>query len=82
MGRDKIAILRDICEVAGNRCNKTRIVYGANLNFKIVKGYLDALVSNGLVVEDRGEYLTTAKGFNYVKNVRDVERAVSKGVSL
>jgi len=34
-----------------------------------------------LVVEERGKYLTTAKGFDYIQDVRDIERTVGKGFS-
>jgi len=48
--RDNRDISADILRLATHEVIKTRIVYGANLNFKIVEGYLSRLT--GLDWED------------------------------
>jgi len=73
MGRDKFVIMRDICRVAGEECNKTRIVYRANLNFKIVDKFLDHLLGNGMLAQQGNRYATTPKGFEYVQDVEELE---------
>lgn len=62
--RDDInADILGIVRTDGGNTGKTAIVYGANLNFDIVKGYLKRLVKAGLltmeVVDGRELYTTT-----------------------
>jgi len=59
-------ICHDILKVTQGGARKTRIVYQANLNFKIVKKYLQRLIDGGLLEhrEDIKRYFTTEKG-NY-----------------
>ena len=38
--RGEVEIIRDVLEVCLNGANKTRVVYGANLNFTRVDKYL------------------------------------------
>jgi len=45
----------------GGRARKTRRVYRANLNFKIVKKYLSVLLGNGLLEVDTPFYSSTEK---------------------
>ena len=47
--RNSYEIKRDILNVCIKSTTKTGIVYGANLNFKIVKKYIDELESKGLL---------------------------------
>jgi len=65
--RNDLDICADILRVAQTGANKTRIVYQANLNFKIVEKYLHRLMSNGLLQQtmDR-RFLTTHKGVQFV----------------
>ena len=57
------AEILEIVRERGGATGKTAIVYGANLNFYIVKGYLKRLVGKGLltmeVVDGRELYTTT-----------------------
>lgn len=74
MRRSSIDVSVDILEAA--RCggvNKTRIVYGSNLNFMIVKAYIRSLVSSGLLlVDEGGRYSTTARGMRFVEEYREL----------
>lgn len=45
---------------------KTQIVYGANLNFRIVKGYLDGLIGRGLLERKVARYFPTDKAGEYL----------------
>ena len=45
--RSEIEILADILRVAESGARKSHIVYKANLNFKIVEGYLNILRNSG-----------------------------------
>lgn len=65
--RGEVEILRDILSIALKGVVKTRIVYGANLNFIRLKRYLDRLESWGLIrrvdnASGQVIYKTTEKG--------------------
>ena len=67
--RTSVDVSVDILEAALNGANKTRIVYRSNLNFAIVRGYLDNLIKTGLlIIGDDERYLTTKKGAKFIKD--------------
>ncbi len=71
MRRSSADICADILSVAVNGAKKTHIVYKANLNFRIVKGYIKTLVSGGfLTPEDDERYYSTEKGVEFLKRYR------------
>lgn len=67
--RNDLDIKADIIQVARTRNGalKTQIVYGANLNFKIVKRYLERLISGGLLEHDGSRYFPTEKAKAYLE---------------
>ncbi len=77
MRRDKLKILLGILEIC--KCegaNKTKVVYGANINFKVAGMYLDMLINEGLVEVinpgPREKYLTTEKGREMLESLKQV----------
>ena len=67
--RNNLEITADILHIAKNGANKTHIVYGANLNFKLLDRYLHDLLKTGLVkncVGRKGIIETTEKGKNFL----------------
>lgn len=69
--RSEIEILADILKVAESGAKKSQIVYKANLNFKIVEGYLNILRSSGLITGPEGQkniFNTTEKGIGYIEH--------------
>ena len=64
--RGKIEIVTDILELCRTPVKKTTIVYRCNLNFLIVKKYLERCFNNGWLVENRigrrNLYTTTELG--------------------
>ncbi len=63
-------IIADILRIARKGAKKTHIVYGANLNFKILQEYLDELEESGLItnhMEGGGLIETTEKGIQYLQ---------------
>ena len=58
----------DIIRVALGRGGalKTQIVYGANLNFRIVKDYLADLMGRGLIELDGSRYIPTERARDYL----------------
>jgi predicted transcriptional regulator len=69
-------ILEDILTIALNGAIKTRIVYGANINFKRARKYLLYLEDKGLIaVENKPDgtkvYKTTEKGGRLLDLLRE-----------
>ncbi len=64
--RESIDIEADILRVAHGGALKTRIVYQANLNFEIVKGYLDGLIGRKLLERKVSRYFPTDKAGDYL----------------
>ena len=74
MRRNDLDICADILQVAKTGAKKTQIVYQANLNFKIVKRYLNRLISTGMLskVEERRLYTTTNRGMEFLEQYREL----------
>ena len=69
--RNSFQISVEILRVASQGAKKSHIVYKANLNFKIVKGFLNSLKKAGLLSGPEGEqkiYRTTDKGIDFIQH--------------
>ena len=73
MRRNYLDIYVDILQAAMTGARKSHIVYQANLNFKIVRKYLDRLLDNGMLslAGDSRLYTTTDRGVAFL-DVYDV----------
>lgn len=81
MRRSKPMIILQILSVCDNGANKTRIVYHANLNFKVVNHYIDLLMTKGLITPKQGSpryYETTEKGKDLLKSLRLIDRELNQ----
>ncbi len=72
--RTKIEIIRDILEVVSNgnggeKINKTKVVYGANLNFERASRILNWLIEKGLVKVDSDTYKITERGEEILREI-------------
>ncbi len=47
--RDKVDIIAAILKAAGDGANKTKIMFGANLSFKLLEKYLETVMNIGFV---------------------------------
>ena len=70
----------EVLAEATNGVNKTRIVYGANLNFNLGQKYMSLLLDKGLlarVVKDGDElYQTTERGVEVLNNYRRIKEFI------
>jgi predicted transcriptional regulator len=68
MRRNDLDICVDILHVARKGAKKTHIVYKANLNFKIVKKYINRLIKTGMLssANDSSLYVTTGQGIKFL----------------
>ena len=80
--RDKLEIISTILNVCIDGANKTKIVYQANLNFKSVSSYLDALIKNGLIDVNETSpgtiYKTTEKGLKLIRDFEEVQSVLKR----
>lgn len=60
--RDRFQIIADILSITSKGAMRTRIMYQANLSWKLLNKYLDEVLAAGLVDEDDDCYMTTQKG--------------------
>lgn len=67
MKRNNLDICADILKVSRGGARKTHLVYRANLNFKIVKKYLDHLVDREFLDSDGGMFYLTEKGSQFIE---------------
>ncbi len=72
MRRGRIDIIIDILETAKEGVNKTRIVYKANLNFKLADKYLALLQKHGLMENKIDKYIITEKGKEFLERAQDM----------
>ena len=77
--RNNLDICADILQVAKGGVNKTGIVYRANLNFNIVKKYLNNLMENGLLHKTESRhFITTEKGVQFLEQYREFVAPLNK----
>jgi len=72
MRRNDLDICADLLKVAKDGAKKTQLVYRANLNFKIVKKYIERLNVNGLLVHKNGYYITTERGSRFIDQYHEL----------
>jgi predicted transcriptional regulator len=81
MRRSKLEMYVDILEVLASKgpLKMTHIMYKANVNCKILKGYLDFLIDQGLIEEhvvgrSKVVYANTVRGVEVLKFFRELDK--------
>lgn len=65
--RDKLQIVADILYIVNGRAKKTRIMYQANLSYRLLCRYLTEVTDAGLIrSENDDSYVLTAKGKEFL----------------
>ena len=77
--RSYIRLIEEILIEALDGATKTRIVYNANLNFKVLHKYMRLLLSSGLIVEvsnsnGKKVYKTTEKGRAFLEHLASLNK--------
>jgi predicted transcriptional regulator len=81
MRRSKHVIISEILDICKCGANKTRIVYQANLNFRIANNYIDMLIKNNLIEVKQGKdvsYETTDRGISLLDNFKQISSQLSE----
>ena len=69
--RSRLEIIADMLSIAKNGARKTRIMYQANLSYKILSRYLDEVLDAGLVTFGSDYYTLTRKGEEYLNRYEE-----------
>ena len=70
--RHKLDIVRDMLSIALVKTRKTRIMYQANLSYRIMEKYLNSLLENGLIeCDEESYYLITSRGKQFLQMYAD-----------
>jgi len=72
MKRNNLDIYSDILRVSRSGAKKTHLVYKANLNFKIVKKYLQGCIKNGFLEQSGERFYTTEKGSRFLEQYEEL----------
>jgi len=76
--RSKLEIIADVLSAARGGANKTAIAHNANLNFNRVENYLSYLVEKGLMEHTDGEYKTTEKGREFLRDYQKMKELLKR----
>jgi predicted transcriptional regulator len=81
--RDRLQVIYDILEVIrdkGENIKPTHILYKSNLSHQMMQQYLGELIKKEFILEREREkgktYSLTEKGFNYLKEYRQITNFV------
>jgi len=76
--RNSLQIIGDILNAVGDGAKKTRIMYIANLSYKLLGKYLDKTVGAGLIDQNNDLYRVTEKGKIFLERFDDFSSRFSK----
>ena len=76
--RSSLEIIADILDAVGDGAKKTRIMYFANLSYKLLGKYLKKTMDAGLVSSDKNHYEVTEKGQTFLERFKDFSGRYSK----
>jgi predicted transcriptional regulator len=77
--RQKYDIIAEILTIAAMGTKKTRLVYLSNLNFTILKDYLDLLLNKELLALSDDEVCTTWRGFLVLEKYLELKKLLEDG---
>jgi predicted transcriptional regulator len=72
MRRNSLDICAELLKVARDGAKITQLVYKANLNFTIIKKYIERLDQNGFLVFKNGYYITTESGSKFIDQYHEL----------
>ena len=76
--RNRLEIVADILNAVGDGAKKTRIMYIANLSYKLLGKYLNKTVEAGLISSSNDSYEVTEKGQAFLERFDDFSSRYSK----
>ena len=80
--RSRLETINVILTISVHGIKKTHIMYRANLSYRQLEKYVELLVSKQLLAKQGDAYVTTDKGFAYIKEFRDIQALMSEEVGI
>lgn len=80
--RDRLSIFAAILEAANSGASKTRIMYTANLSFKLLEKYLASVLGLGFLQVSDSCYYLTDDGKEFLRRYKHFHEQVVKAKSL
>ncbi len=73
--RDRVEIMAEILGLCSEPRNKTHVMYGTNLSWKMLQHYLSELQSRGLleVYDNSNRYVTSKRGLEFVEKWKELK---------
>ena len=74
--RDRVEIMADILGLCSEPRNKTHVMYGTNLSWKMLQQYLSELQSRKLLEKQNQSktYVTTDRGLDFVEKWKELQK--------
>ena len=72
--RSRLEIIADILNVVGDGAKKTRIMYIANLSYKLLEKYLKKTIEADLISSNNDFYEVTEKGRDFLERYNEFSR--------
>ncbi len=69
----------DILRISKEGARKTQLVYGSNINFKLLKIRLAQLIETGLLMQNGKYYHTTTKGEEFLYHFQEMRSLIPLG---
>ena len=76
--RKSLEIVADILDAVGDGAKKTRVMYFANLSYKLLGKYLNKTVEAGLVSFNNDHYIVTEKGRVFLERFKSFSSRYSR----
>jgi predicted transcriptional regulator len=68
--RDRLCIVADILQAAFSGANKTHIMFGANLSFKLLEKYLDVAMNANFLRIEGSRFVLTEQGREFLRQYK------------
>ena len=74
--RDKVEIMSEILGLCVKPKTKTKVMYGTNLSWKMLKYYIGFMQERGLLEEQESsnKFVTTDRGKDFVKKWEELQK--------
>ena len=74
--RDKMEIMAEILGLCFKPKTKTKVMYGTNLSWKMLKYYIGFMQERGLLEEQESstQFVTTDRGKDFVKKWKELQK--------
>lgn len=73
--RDRVEIMAEILGLCSKPKTKTRVMYGTNLSWKMLKHYIGYMEEHGLLEEQENstKFVTTERGKDFVEKWKELK---------